>query len=180
MDLQCEYGAQVASRCPYLPARMLRGYATNWGNILNNLRGEKKNFHSFPHFIFIFRCPYLLASNWKNLNIYWGKKEKKLSHFHTLTHSDLLARMQMCYIVTIVKKRNIFWIRSKTKRERSFLSCCCTSFDKSEAQLSKNQPRKEKYLRERKNIWKLSLFFIKKALLESICLENVMWKSVFF
>ena len=44
MDLQCEYGAQVASRCPYLPARMLRGYGTNWGNILNNLRENIKTF----------------------------------------------------------------------------------------------------------------------------------------
>ena len=33
MDLQCEYGAQVASTCPYSLARMLRGYLGVTGGI---------------------------------------------------------------------------------------------------------------------------------------------------
>ena len=81
MDLQCEYGAQVASRCPYLPARMLRGYGTNWGNILNSLREKAERKFSF----FSFSLFHIFTIS--HFHIF------PLPHFHSLRYPHLLARM---------------------------------------------------------------------------------------
>ena len=94
MDLQCEYGPQVASRCPYLPPRMLRGYGTNWGNILNNLREKpftQTHFHIFTisHFHFFRRRQFLLI---------W----LQLFPFYRYNHLNLLKNLKICAKVCLV------------------------------------------------------------------------------